>query len=123
MEVVYSGFAKENKQDIQQVRRQISLIINEHEFIQWPFEWIPLLEYILEKGFEIAGKYLIDDCKMENLIVLCVHFLQEIHLLLSEIESIESARLLALEKYRIVLESMSGILSLIQLNLHKRHRD
>ena len=55
--------------------------------------------------------------------MLCVNFLQESHLLLSENDSIESARVLALATYRIVLESMSRILSLIQLHLHKRHID
>ncbi len=47
--VVYSGFAKENKQDIQKVRRQISLIIKEPEIIFMAIRMVSIIRIYFGK--------------------------------------------------------------------------
>ncbi len=124
-ELVFGSLNRENKQHVQAVRTAFICTICETRNIDWPVEWIPLILYTFENGFEIAGKYLIDDLKMESLLDLLVHFMQKSFLLLTEneSESVEHSREIVLEKYKSLLKQISRFLSLIQLNLHKKHRE
>ena len=61
LELIFGALNRENQQQVQAVRIAFSSMISETRNIDWPVEWFPLILYIFEKGFEIAGKYLIDD--------------------------------------------------------------
>ena len=66
---------------------------------------------------------MIDYLKMDNLLQYCIHETRNSILLLPQTSTVEETLQIAFEKCMILLESIEKILMVIQLHLHKRHRD